>query len=76
DILRGLGVPSRDADRTVDMFRVHDEELLKRQHAIYQDERAMIENVLKSRAELQSLFEMDASEKLEDDDRQAAAPYG
>jgi len=65
DILHGLGVSPRAAERTVDMFRVHDEELLKRQHAIYMDERAMIESVLKSRAELQSLFEMDVPETLE-----------
>ncbi|MBI1732166.1 MAG: cation:proton antiporter [Gammaproteobacteria bacterium] len=62
-ILEGLGLPAQDAARTVEMFREHDEILLKRQHAIYQDEQALIESVLKSRAELQSLFESDKSER-------------
>jgi len=75
DILHGLGVSPGEARRTVDTFRVHDEELLKRQHAIYTDERAMIESVLKSRAELQSLFEMDISEKPDMNVQQAAPQY-
>jgi glutathione-regulated potassium-efflux system ancillary protein KefC/glutathione-regulated potassium-efflux system protein KefB len=62
-ILEGLGHSVPDAERTVQMFREHDEALLRRQHAIYQDEQALIESVLKSRAELQSLFESDASER-------------
>ena len=64
DILRGLGVPASETERTVNMFRAHDEALLKRQHAIYKDERALIESVLKSREELHDLFESDAREKL------------
>lgn len=60
-MLEGLGFPAAEAERTVEMFREHDENLLLRQHAIYQDEAALIESVLKSRAELQSLFESDAT---------------
>jgi len=62
-ILEGLGMPPEESDRTVEMFREHDEKLLLRQHAIYQDEQALIESELKSRAELQSLFESDESER-------------
>jgi glutathione-regulated potassium-efflux system ancillary protein KefC/glutathione-regulated potassium-efflux system protein KefB len=62
-ILEGLGMPAPEAERTVEMFREHDEKLLLRQHAIYKDEQALIESVLKSRAELQSLFESDETER-------------
>ena len=62
-ILEGMGMPPPEAERTVEMFREHDEKLLLRQHAIYQDEQALIESALKSRAELQSLFESDESER-------------
>jgi glutathione-regulated potassium-efflux system ancillary protein KefC/glutathione-regulated potassium-efflux system protein KefB len=65
-VLRGLDVGPTDVERTVAMFQVHDEELVQRQHAIYQDEGALIESVMKSRAELQSLFESDREEKLDD----------
>jgi len=66
EILKGLGIKPEEAERTVEMFRKHDEELLLRQHAIYQDETALIESVVKSREELQSLFESDTSSKLEE----------
>jgi glutathione-regulated potassium-efflux system ancillary protein KefC/glutathione-regulated potassium-efflux system protein KefB len=62
-ILEGLGFPAEDAERTVQMFREHDEKLLQRQHAIYQDEEALIASALKSRAELQGLFESDETER-------------
>ena len=66
EILKGLGIKAEEAERTVEMFRKHDEELLLRQHAIYQDETALIESVVKSREELQSLFESDTAGKLEE----------
>lgn len=62
-MLEGLGFPATEAERTVEMFRQHDEQLLLRQHAIYQDEQALIESALKSRAELQGLFESDDTER-------------
>lgn len=61
EILKGLGIPDEEAERTVEMFREHDEDLLKRQHAIYKDEEAYRETVVKSRAELANLFEEDIS---------------
>ncbi|OGT81345.1 MAG: glutathione-regulated potassium-efflux system protein KefB [Gammaproteobacteria bacterium RIFCSPLOWO2_02_FULL_61_13] len=64
-ILEGLDFPKAEAERTVNMFREHDEMLLKRQHVIYQDEEALIESALKSRAELQSLFESDDAERVQ-----------
>ena len=62
-ILEGMGLPAPEAERTVNMFREHDEKLLQQQHAIYQDEQALVESTLKSRAELQSLFESDDRER-------------
>ncbi len=77
EILCGLGIPRTEAERTVNMFREHDEALLKRQHAIYNDEKALIESVVKSRAELQSLFESDATEKnYAATQAVASTPYG
>ncbi len=64
EVLESLGLPPDEADQTVVTFREHDEELLKRQHAIYKDEEKMIESVAKSRAELQSLFEEDISSSI------------
>ena len=66
EVLKGLGIASDEAEHTVEMFRKHDEELLLRQHAIYQDEDALIESVVKSREELASLFESDTAGKLEE----------
>ena len=63
EILIGLGFSREDAEQTVDTFRKHDEELLLRQHSIYQDEAALIESVVKSRIELHSLFEEDIAAK-------------
>lgn len=59
EILKGLGFSNEEAEQTVNMFREHDEALLMRQHAIYKDEAALIDSVVKSRAELQTLFESD-----------------
>ena len=59
EILKGLGFSSEEAEQTVTTFREHDEALLLRQHAIYKDEQAIIDSVVKSRAELLSLFESD-----------------
>jgi len=61
EMLKGLGIPEEEAERTVEMFREHDEDLLKRQHAIYKDEEAYKDSVMKSRAELANLFEEDIS---------------
>lgn len=61
EILKGLDFSDEEARQTVDMFRAHDEALLYKQHAIYKDEAALIESVVKSRAELQTLFESDVT---------------
>jgi glutathione-regulated potassium-efflux system ancillary protein KefC/glutathione-regulated potassium-efflux system protein KefB len=62
EVLAGLGVPPAMAADSVEKFRVFDEALLARQHAIYQDESALIESAKQSAEELRGLFEADQSE--------------
>ncbi len=41
------------------MFREHDEELLRRQHAVHRDEEALIQSAREAARELEDLFESD-----------------
>ncbi len=70
EVLCGLGVARAEGERTVRMFREYDEALLKRQHAIYHDETALIQSAKQAADELHSLFESDAAEPIQ----QANAP--
>ncbi len=65
EVLCGLGVARAEGERTVRMFRDYDEALLKRQHAIYHDETALIQSAKQAAEELRSLFESDAAEPTE-----------
>ncbi|MGH8584371.1 MAG: monovalent cation:proton antiporter-2 (CPA2) family protein, partial [Gammaproteobacteria bacterium] len=65
EVLCGLGVTRAEGERTVGMFREYDEALLKRQHAIYHDETALIQSAKHAADELRSLFESDAAEPIE-----------
>jgi voltage-gated potassium channel Kch len=58
--LTALGI-SRDAARkAVALFRDHDERNLRETHAIYRDEKQLIQNVQQAAEELTALFEADA----------------
>jgi len=70
EVLCGLGIARTEGERTVRTFREYDEALLKRQHAIYHDETALIQSAKQAADELRSLFESDAAEPIE----QAKAP--
>ncbi len=59
DILIGLGHGPAEADAAVTRFRRHDEELLARQHAIYQHEAQLIASTREGADELERLFEQD-----------------
>jgi glutathione-regulated potassium-efflux system ancillary protein KefC/glutathione-regulated potassium-efflux system protein KefB len=63
DVLVGLGYAATEAEQAVDRFRRHDEELLARQHAIYQDEAQLIASSREGAAELERLFEQDLDGK-------------
>ena len=62
-MLESLGYAHDEVRGAVDRFRTYDQQLLLRAHAHYGDERKLIELAKQARAELESLFEQDASER-------------
>jgi glutathione-regulated potassium-efflux system ancillary protein KefC/glutathione-regulated potassium-efflux system protein KefB len=58
-VLQGLGFDEERARGIVERFRAYDEEMLHKQHAVYQDEEKLLQTAQQSRAELRSLFEQD-----------------
>ena len=69
-LLVALGVDATLARERVQRFRQHDEELLRRQYLIYDDETAVIQASRDARADLMQLFEAD----VEADDATASGP--
>jgi monovalent cation:proton antiporter-2 (CPA2) family protein len=59
DSLMALGVSAEEAVRSVAFFREHDEQNLLDTHAIYRDEKQLIQNTQQATAELMALFEAD-----------------
>jgi monovalent cation:proton antiporter-2 (CPA2) family protein len=59
DALLALGISSEDAERSVALFREHDEQNLVETHAIYRDEKQLIQSTQQSMEELTALFEAD-----------------
>jgi hypothetical protein len=59
DALLALGVSAEDAERSVALFREHDEQNLVETHAIYRDEKQLIQSTQQSTEELMALFEAD-----------------
>ncbi len=60
-LLLALDMPPRQAHRVLAAFRRHDEAALRAAHAIYKDEERLIQTTKEAAAELQALFETDAS---------------
>lgn len=58
-VLRGLGDDQQTAADSIQKFRLADEDLLKRQLALKEDEEQLIQSAQQVRDELQSLFERD-----------------
>lgn len=58
-VLQALGLPSREASRTVRLFRQHDEDLLMRAAAHHEDMEKLIELAKEGRKELAALFTQD-----------------
>ncbi|HEX2940643.1 MAG TPA: NAD-binding protein, partial [Rhodopila sp.] len=54
-----LGVPGREAARSVALFREHDERTLQAGHAVYRDEKQLIQTTQQAAEELAALFEAD-----------------
>jgi monovalent cation:proton antiporter-2 (CPA2) family protein len=59
DSLTMLGIPPEDAARSVALFRAHDEKNLADTHAIYRDEKQLIQSTQQATEELMALFEAD-----------------
>jgi voltage-gated potassium channel Kch len=59
--LVALGTPRDDAARQVRRFRVHDEETLRAQAAVKDDEEKLIATAQASARQLESLFEADVA---------------
>jgi voltage-gated potassium channel Kch len=59
DSLKLLGISAEDAARSVTLFRNHDEQNLLDTHAIYRDEKQLIQSQQQATEELMALFEAD-----------------
>jgi monovalent cation:proton antiporter-2 (CPA2) family protein len=59
-LLTSLGQSAEQAQRRVDVFRDFDQKKLEEQHAIYSDERALLQNARQTARELEQLFDQDA----------------
>jgi glutathione-regulated potassium-efflux system ancillary protein KefC/glutathione-regulated potassium-efflux system protein KefB len=59
NLLRHMGIEPGDADQIVETFAEHDEDLLKRQHAIRQDESKLMQSAQDAAAELETLLRAD-----------------
>jgi monovalent cation:proton antiporter-2 (CPA2) family protein len=59
DSLIALGITADDAARSVELFRTHDEQNLLDTHAIYRDEKQLIQSTQQATEELMALFEAD-----------------
>ncbi len=64
-ILQSLGFSKEDAAQTVARFREHDEATLQAQHAIYTDEKKLIQTAKEAASELKTLFEADSEKAAE-----------
>ncbi len=61
-VLQELGMGVEEAERTVRLFREHDERMLIDQHGIYDDEKQMIQTTKQAMIELSGLLEADQAE--------------
>ncbi|HEX4365315.1 MAG TPA: monovalent cation:proton antiporter-2 (CPA2) family protein [Rhodopila sp.] len=59
DALLTLGIAPEDAARSVQLFKTHDEQTLRDAHAIYRDEKQLIQTNQQATEELMALFEAD-----------------
>jgi glutathione-regulated potassium-efflux system ancillary protein KefC/glutathione-regulated potassium-efflux system protein KefB len=66
NVLQGLGFRDEESTRIAQAFREYDEDLVKKQHTIYQDEEQMIATAKRSALELRGLFEQDKSTRIAD----------
>jgi voltage-gated potassium channel Kch len=61
-VLVALGTPEAIARQRAERFREHDEALLRTQHAVYDDEAALVQTSQEARKDLEQLFAADRGE--------------
>jgi glutathione-regulated potassium-efflux system ancillary protein KefC/glutathione-regulated potassium-efflux system protein KefB len=61
-VLQHMGMASQDVDSLIIKFQQYDEELLHRQHAVYQNEAELLQTSRQAIADLESLFESDSKQ--------------
>ncbi len=76
DVLMALGLDKEAAHSAVARFREHDEKLLDYQQEIFRDESRLIQSAREAAAELQALFDQDASEEKKEARREQRAGSG
>lgn len=59
-VLQFLGLQEENVKKMIEKFQVYDEEILRRQHAVYQNEKLLIETSKQAASDLENLFENDA----------------
>ncbi len=68
EVLKELGLSEKEALLTVERFREYDENMLLRQHAVYQNEELLIQTAKQAFKELENLFEIDKRSAEEQSD--------
>jgi glutathione-regulated potassium-efflux system protein KefB len=73
--LKALGMADEQAHAVVELFREHDEKLLRDQHLVYDDDVALRQTTREAYEELQGLFEADTAQRQEPEaTRDASSP--
>ncbi len=67
EVLRGLGISAKEAERTVNTFQEHDERRLAEHHTHYNDEEKMRSLAKSAAKELEEMFMRDAAEQVADE---------
>jgi|SRR6185312_11480101 len=60
EVLSFLGLPEEESQRTVEIFRKYDEDMLQKQYAVYRDETQVSQVYRQAMADLEALFESDS----------------
>jgi hypothetical protein len=63
EVLRGLGMKAKDAERTIETFQEHDERRLAEHHTHYNDQEKMRSLAKEAAKELEEMFMRDAAEQ-------------
>ena len=71
-VLLALGYDNATAEEHLRTFREHDERVLVNQYPVYDDETALLQTTQEARADLQRLFEVDASGGDEEEEEESA----